>query len=182
VNADFTHFISHKLLQKVEAGLEMALIHTEFCRDWRNRHIAHRDLELALGRGVSPLESASEQKVSKALKSLAEVLNTVAAHYLETTTFFESWGSTVGGAGNLLCIVHEGIKAVEGVRSALELELPYLGIGKRGICKMCIRTPPAMKRWVSPILSRPVNACKSVRRVSLPSIVRPRLVGYKWQS
>ncbi len=98
---------------KVEMALEMALIHTKFCRDWRNRDIAHQDLDLTFSRSASPLESASGQKISEALKSLAEVLNIIATHYLETTTFFESLGPTVGGANNLLRVLDEGVKAMK---------------------------------------------------------------------
>jgi hypothetical protein len=97
---------------KVEVALEKALVQSTFCRDWRNRYIAHRDLDLALSRSASPLELASREKVNKALESLTEVLNPVALHYLETTTFFESPWST-GGAENLLYVINDGLKARE---------------------------------------------------------------------
>ena len=47
-----------------------ALVATEFCRDWRNRHIAHRDLQLALKQGAEPLKPASRSKVREALEAL----------------------------------------------------------------------------------------------------------------
>lgn len=37
--------------------VEIAIAQTEFCRDWRNRRIAHRDLKLALKQETTPLAS-----------------------------------------------------------------------------------------------------------------------------
>lgn len=36
-----------------------AQLDSEFCRDWRNRRLAHRDLHLALTRTAEPLQPAS---------------------------------------------------------------------------------------------------------------------------
>jgi hypothetical protein len=80
--------------------------------------ISHRDLHLALGRGADPLKPASREKVHEALKSLAETLNAVAAHYLETTTFFES-EPDVGGSENLLYVLDDGLKAMHARRERL---------------------------------------------------------------
>jgi hypothetical protein len=94
----------------VTARVEEALEASEFCRDWRNRHIAHRDLELALKRGPNPLKPGSREKVRKAMEALEAVLNTVAEHYLESSTSF-SLGSTAGGALSLLHLLDDGLKA-----------------------------------------------------------------------
>jgi HEPN superfamily AbiU2-like protein len=85
---------------------------TDFCRDWRNRHIAHKDLDLAYGAGAEPLLPASREKVALALKALSDALNVVAQHYLDTTTFFELGGS-LRGAESLLRILEDGVKARE---------------------------------------------------------------------
>lgn len=95
---------------KVEELIENALEAAEFCRDWRNRHLAHRDLELALKRGADPLKPGSREKVNKAIKSLEEILNAVALHYLDSTTVFDL-GSSAGGALSLLYILDDGVKA-----------------------------------------------------------------------
>lgn len=55
----------------------------------------------------------------EALRSLAEILNAVATHYLDNTTFFES-GSDAGGAEGLLYIVDEGLKAMQLRRERLK--------------------------------------------------------------
>ena len=94
------------LTERVDEALEAS----EFCRDWRNRHIAHRDLELALERGANPLKAGSREKVRKAMEALEAVLNTVAMHYLESTTAFDV-GDSAGGALSLLYVLDEGIEA-----------------------------------------------------------------------
>lgn len=94
----------------VTARVDAALGASEFCRDWRNRHIAHRDLELALKRGANPLKAGSREKVRQAMEALEAVLNTVAEHYLESTTSFDV-GDSAGGALSLLYVLDEGLKA-----------------------------------------------------------------------
>lgn len=94
----------------VTARIDEALEASEFCRDWRNRHIAHRDLELALKRGPNPLKPGSREKVRKAMEALETVLNTVSKHYLESTTSF-NLGSTAGGALSLLYLLDGGLRA-----------------------------------------------------------------------
>jgi hypothetical protein len=86
---------------RLEAQLADVLTATAFCRDWRNRRIAHRDLNLALERGAEPLQSASRLKVVAALEALAKLLNIVSVHYLDSTTFFE-FADGAGKATRLL--------------------------------------------------------------------------------
>jgi hypothetical protein len=99
-----------------------ALSASEFCRDWRNRHIAHRDIGLALQRGAEPLMPASRLKVRQALDGLAKVLNAVSMHYHGSTTMFEidlhSDGGP-GGARSLLYFLDLGIHAEESRRERL---------------------------------------------------------------
>jgi len=40
---------------------------TDFCRDWRNRRIAHRDFNLAVSENPKPLKPANRKKVEDAL-------------------------------------------------------------------------------------------------------------------
>lgn len=94
----------------ITARVNDALEASEFCRDWRNRHIAHRDLELALKRGANPLKSGSREMVRKAMEALEAVLNALAEHYLNSTTSFDV-GSGANGALSLLYVLDEGIKA-----------------------------------------------------------------------
>lgn len=94
----------------VEKLIEEAMTASEFCRDWRNRHIAHRDLRLALDDSTLPLRSASRAKVKEAIKAIDEVLNAVSGHYLDSTTHFAPPGAA-RGARSLLYFLDDGIKA-----------------------------------------------------------------------
>ena len=67
----------------------VALDATKFARDWRNRKLAHSDLDLALDEHVDPLAPASRADVVTALASLGELLNVVSVHFLDSTTMFE---------------------------------------------------------------------------------------------
>ena len=67
----------------------VALEATEFARAWRNRKLAHSDLDLALDEHVDPLAPASRADVVTALASLGELLNVVSVHFLDSTTMFE---------------------------------------------------------------------------------------------
>ncbi|MHC4674500.1 MAG: AbiU2 domain-containing protein [Planctomycetota bacterium] len=82
----------------------------DFCRDWRNRHIAHKDLGLAMKNGVEPLKPASRAKAKESLSSISDVLNAVSNHYMDSTTMFEGVASGKG-AVSLLYILDDGLRA-----------------------------------------------------------------------
>lgn len=102
------------LKAKVSASVSDALLASDFCRDWRNRHLAHRDLDLALNRGAEPLQPASRLKVKDALASLSNVLNVLSRYYFDSTTLFDlnlRVGGGPGGAMSLLYIIDMGLEA-----------------------------------------------------------------------
>ena len=82
----------------------------KFCRDWRNRLYAHRDLQLAVESGANQLKPASRKKVKDALTSIVNVLNAVTIHYQDSETSFDiPTGS--GGAVSLLYVIDDGLRA-----------------------------------------------------------------------
>jgi len=85
---------------------------TEFCRDWRNRRIAHRDLDLAIESGIKPLEPASREMVKGALVSIADVLNAVTRHYQDSEIAFDHIAVRSGGE-SLLYVIDDGLRAAE---------------------------------------------------------------------
>lgn len=91
----------------------------EFAVDWRYRHIAHRDLSLALGAPVAPLHPASRQSVEQALEALRKVLNHTHAAMMDTTTLYER-SSRVGDAEQLLGVLRDGLLRQADRRSAWE--------------------------------------------------------------
>ncbi|OPL14104.1 MAG: hypothetical protein AVO39_09640 [delta proteobacterium MLS_D] len=82
---------------------------TNFCRDWRNRHIAHRDLKLVIDKHAEPLKPASRAKVKDALDSFTKILNTISEYYMKSTIAFDSIIGS-GGAEELLYVLDDGIK------------------------------------------------------------------------
>jgi hypothetical protein len=90
----------------VDAALEKA----KFSRDWRDRHIAHTDLDLAIGNNkICPLEDASKEQMLEALTAIQKVFIELEQRYLcEDTGYIGS--ITPGGAPELLGVLYFGIK------------------------------------------------------------------------
>jgi len=103
----------------VKSLTEKALDASQFCRDWRNRRIAHRDLSLALDQGALPLTPGSREKVKLALDAIVEVLNAVTRKYLESTSFFDMGGHP-GGALSLIHVIDDGLRAEAERRERLQ--------------------------------------------------------------
>lgn len=89
--------------------IKLILDRTRFCRDWRNRQIAHSDLNRALNPKAYPLALASRQKVADALKAIGDIMNHVALYYKNSTTAF-NLGGNIGGAEALLFYLIKGLK------------------------------------------------------------------------
>ncbi|HAS53030.1 MAG: hypothetical protein A2X56_12105 [Nitrospirae bacterium GWC2_57_13] len=90
----------------------IAVEKSDFCRDWRNRHIAHIDLHLAMKKGVESLLPASRLKVKECLTAISEVLNAVNGHYFNSTTMFD-WADDHRGAVDLLYLIDDGLRSVK---------------------------------------------------------------------
>ncbi len=99
-----------KTKEYVSILVEKAVIEATFCRDWRNRHIAHRDLDLATNELAKPLEGGSRKQVSQVLKAIADVLHAVEDYYTQSETFFEGM-HPAGGAVSLLHVLDGGVRA-----------------------------------------------------------------------
>jgi hypothetical protein len=97
-----------KLKDEVMKRCEMAFAGAEFARDWRNRHIAHRDLDLALGESAKPLPAVPLKEVSDALSSFEAVLNAIAGHFLKSETRF-GMAARHNGAVHLLYLMDDGL-------------------------------------------------------------------------
>jgi hypothetical protein len=96
--------------EAVVALIETAVSEARFCRDWRNRYIAHRDLDVALDRAAAPLGFASRKEVSKALRAIAKVLDYVDRRYTGSATYWKG-GRSVGNALCLLQVLDAGLRA-----------------------------------------------------------------------
>jgi len=97
---------------RVKRLVSAATKKSEFARDWRDRHIAHRDLHLALKQGATPLAGASRQGVKDAIGAITAVLGAVETHYCKVTTAYEHV-SHLGNAEALLHVLRHGVEARE---------------------------------------------------------------------
>jgi len=91
-----------------------------FAIDLRNRHIAHRDLDVALGQAPSPLPSATQETVDSALDALAAVMNAIQSHFQPGTTTGYRFSSSPLGAETLIHVLRDGLKREEARRKKLE--------------------------------------------------------------
>jgi hypothetical protein len=94
------------LKSKIEGLCAEATDKTKFARDWRNRHIAHRDLDLALGT-ATPLPAVEIKQVSDTLECFTEILNSIAGPYLDSETSFKRI-TILHGAIELLYLIDDG--------------------------------------------------------------------------
>jgi len=78
-----------------------------FANDWRNRHIAHRDLELAMGTSARALEPATREKVEASLSALRDVMNEIEQVYCNAVTAYYS--VTPWDAESLLFVLRDGL-------------------------------------------------------------------------
>ena len=79
-----------------------------FAIEWRHRHIAHRELELSLGRSPIPLPKADVEAVDELLRLMASALNSISTHYFRTETAY-AHASSIHDAESLLFVLRDGI-------------------------------------------------------------------------
>ena len=97
------------LREAVKTLVGKAVVATSFARDWRNRHIGHRDRPLALG-SVRPLSAASRAQVTNAISAIHRVLNEISEQLLGST-LADDVIIPPTGAEALLYVLRDGIKA-----------------------------------------------------------------------
>jgi hypothetical protein len=93
---------------EVRGRVSKALKKTRFARDWRDRHIAHRDLRLAMKTGAKPLAPASRTRMGEAIDAIVAVVAAVESHYCGVTTAYELT-SRLGDAEALLHVLRDGV-------------------------------------------------------------------------
>jgi HEPN superfamily AbiU2-like protein len=101
--------VASEIQREVRRRVTSATKKCDFARDWRDRHIAHKDLQLALEKGTTPLAKASRRRVNDAINSITAVLQAVESHYCDTTTAYEL-GSPRNAEALLYCL-RDGLDA-----------------------------------------------------------------------
>lgn len=121
------------LRDEVSALVDKAVAATEFARDWRNRHLAHRDLALALNQVAQPLAPASRQQVVAALSAVHAVLKKISQRLLQADLASEVI-APLHGAVTLLRVLRDGIEARDARRERIRQGNPRPGdIGPRAV-------------------------------------------------
>lgn len=106
---------------EIENLVAAAVKATEFAHDRRNRHIAHRDLALAIKEEAIPLMPASREQVEDALEALSCPIQRIHEFYFNSQIRFGSIPEP-NGAIDLLYVIYDGIRARENRRRILRGE------------------------------------------------------------
>ena len=97
------------LKQKLTGLVDDVKQKTEFCREWRNRRFAHRDLKLALqDGGAKPLPAATKESFFEALEAVSDLLNAMERFYYKGGCSFKDIAPH-NGVGTLLFILGFGV-------------------------------------------------------------------------
>jgi hypothetical protein len=105
------NFIDNDVLKKnIELKINELMESTEFCRDWRNRNIAHKDLLLATDKNATPLQIANRKKLNIAFSIFQEIINLIEEYYFKSTTIFDMINIHTGSV-SLLYVLDEGIES-----------------------------------------------------------------------
>jgi len=94
---------------EVESRLASVVATTAFAKDWRDRHIAHRNLQLALNQDVEPLAHGSRLTVTAAVRAIADFLGFVEGSYERTSPTVYDFLNAMGGADDLISVLERGI-------------------------------------------------------------------------
>jgi hypothetical protein len=88
----------------LEAMVDNAVKRTEFARDWRNRRLAHIELNRS-----QPLASMSRKKAEDALDAIRKVMNRLEQTYLNKTVSYQDTIPDLGGVASLIAVIRKGV-------------------------------------------------------------------------
>jgi hypothetical protein len=94
---------------ELESLVKDASAKTAFARDWRDRYLAHRDLNLALKRG-HPLANATRRDTEAALDALHAILHHFGVKYFGNAGYSKDVVEAPGSAESLLFVLRDGVK------------------------------------------------------------------------
>jgi hypothetical protein len=84
----------------------------EFAKDWRNRKLAHTDLNLAIQQGAEPLAPASRKNITDAINAISRVIQRISEYYFKSDLSFDVI-TPADDAVSLLYVIRDGLKAEE---------------------------------------------------------------------
>jgi hypothetical protein len=112
-------FADEALKKRLVELVDDVEVKTEFCRDWRNRHFAHRDLMLAMEdcRAV-PLASATKERIFDALRVVSDLMNEIERFYFRGACSFEDIAAHRGAAA-LLSVMGFGVLGIKRMKEKI---------------------------------------------------------------
>lgn len=97
----------------VKVRAEAASVASNFARDWRNRWLAHKDLELSVeAPSARPLSAATLGKIDVALTALDDVLKSVSSAFNGNSAGFRRI-TQYGGSASLIRVIDKGLRALD---------------------------------------------------------------------
>lgn len=95
------------LRDEVSSLINKAKASAAFAVEWRNRRLAHRDLDLSLKRNQLALAPATRAQVEESLSAIRAVLNRIETKICNAATVYDS--PTHGDAEALLYVIRDGL-------------------------------------------------------------------------
>jgi len=100
---------------------------SEFAGPWRNKRLAHKDLEHALATSETPLPGVSRASIEGALAAIRELMDAVQVYYEDTSTAYADVVLGSGDGNGLARVVQAGLDAEHERRERLQAELAAMG-------------------------------------------------------
>lgn len=100
--------LDRALRVRLEGMVDNAVKKTAFARDWRNRRLAHTELDRS-----QPLASASRKEAEDALHAIRKVMNRVEQTYLNKTVSYQQTIPDSGGVASLIAVIRKGVKNLD---------------------------------------------------------------------
>jgi hypothetical protein len=79
-------------------------------RVWRNKTLAHSDLDTALQREANPLPPTSRQMIHEALETLRKYMNDIEGHYDDSETGYEHFIMRASDGDSLVHLLKAGLR------------------------------------------------------------------------
>ncbi len=93
-------------------------------RAWRNKRLAHRDLDVALATVGDPLEGISRAAIEAGLAAFRTLLNRLERYYWDSETYYHMVITNIGDADSLVYYLSKGLKAERSWRERLQAGAP----------------------------------------------------------
>ena len=104
---------------EVEKLVQTAVESSRFARDWRNRRLAHCDLQLSLEHSANSLSPASRASVNDSLEALRILLKCIHSHYFDRDIDLD-FTREPGDANALVRVLADGVEATRARRKRLD--------------------------------------------------------------